>query len=75
METLCVTADKSGDLTIYGALVELVDTRDLRNLSAQARNPYVESPKFGGKPLDKYDGPQVAKVKRLTYAVKCLKAV
>lgn len=37
-----------------------------------ARNPIVESPKFGENPLDKYDGPQVAKVKRLTYAVKCL---
>lgn len=22
------------------------------NLSAQARNPYVESPKFGGNPLE-----------------------
>ena len=52
METLCVTADKSGDLTIYGALVELVDTRDLRNLSAWARNPYVESSKFGGNPYE-----------------------
>ena len=37
----------------------MVDTRDLRNvqlgaiahnLSAWARNPYVESPKFGGNP-------------------------
>lgn len=44
METLCVTADKSGDLTIYGALVELVDTRDLRNLSDKARNPLLEAP-------------------------------
>ena len=32
METLCVTADKSGDLTIYGALVELVDTRDFNEI-------------------------------------------
>jgi hypothetical protein len=32
METLCVTADKSGDLTIYGALVELVDTRDFNKI-------------------------------------------
>ena len=26
------------------------DTWDLRNLSAMARNPIVESPKFGGNP-------------------------
>jgi hypothetical protein len=32
-------------------MVELVDTRDLRKLSAWARNPYVESSKFGGNPL------------------------
>lgn len=29
METLCVTADKSGDLTIHGLMMELVDMRDL----------------------------------------------
>jgi hypothetical protein len=40
-----------------------------------ARNPIVESSKFGGSPLDRYDGPWVAKVKRLTYVVKCLNAV
>jgi len=40
-----------------------------------AGNSIVESSKFGENPLDECNVQQVAKVKRLTYAVKCLNSV
>lgn len=47
MATLRVTADKSGDLTIHGLMMEFGrhEGLDPKNLSGRARNPLLYLPK------------------------------
>ena len=37
-------------LMLFGLVAQLVRAADSQKLCAWARNPYVESPKFGGNP-------------------------